>query len=112
MTANPETLEETASAYEEAAAKLREAATILRTGPVKLAERNGQATEKSPQPHSTVKLTRLEQLRQWLKIHGPATRSEAVEGSGLPENTVRVLLVRKNFDRDEEARWRPKSEGK
>src|SRR5690348_15634258 len=35
---------------------------------------------------------RKQQMHEWLKAHGPATRSEIIKGSGLPEGTISGYL--------------------
>ncbi len=97
MAINPGDLEATAAAYEQAAKKLREAAEILRNGPV--------AT--SPSSNG---MTRLDQLKQWLREHGPAPRSMILERIDMPHGTVASLLTKKNFNQDNEGRWKMKEE--
>jgi hypothetical protein len=103
---NPLDLESTATAYEQAAEKLREAASILRNGPVQPIAANTDRVVANGTPTGT----RLDQLTEWLRARGPSTRKEIKAGCGLPDCTISALLTRNHFDKDDEGRWKVREE--
>jgi hypothetical protein len=86
----PNLLREQAKRYRECADRLDEAADILDGRP---SRRWGN---------------RMVELRAWLSAHGPSTRKEIIEGTGMPTATIGYLLKRENgftSDADFAGRW-------
>ena len=49
---------------------------------------------------------RKQQIHEWLKANGPASRSEIIEGSGLPEGTVGgYLSAAKDLFENRDGKW-------
>jgi hypothetical protein len=60
----------------------------------------GQPRRTNPSPN------RMQQIGRFLARHGPATRSEVIAGAGVPAGSVRAVLNRNFFERDDETgRW-------
>ncbi len=49
--------------------------------------------------------TRKEELAEFLKAHGPKTRMEIVNQTGIPAGTVSFCLKDKQFAKNEEGKW-------
>lgn len=96
-------LEKAGKALLDAGQQMRAAANVL-SG---LSQTNGKPTTSTfvPTVNPTLGAPRLEQLRTWLKEHGPMRRKEVLASCGLPPGTVSVLLKEKNFSKDQEGRW-------
>ena len=85
----------------EAAENLRAAAAILNLVRQHGDERPGMP----PVRRRDGSPTRFAQIETFLAEHGPSTRQEIVAKSGVPEGTVRALLIPRYFDEDAEGRW-------
>ena len=49
--------------------------------------------------------TRKEELTDFLKVHGPKTRAEIVNQTGIPPGTVSFCLKDKRFAKNREGKW-------
>ena len=49
--------------------------------------------------------TRKEQLTEFLKAHGPKTRMEIINQTGIPAGTVSFCLKDKQFAKNGEGKW-------
>ena len=49
--------------------------------------------------------TRKEELADFLKAHGPKTRTEIVNETGIPPGTVSFCLKDKQFSKNGEGKW-------
>lgn len=84
----------------ETAKKLRETASVLASLTPSVggeAAKNG-AGRKRPK-------TRLQELTDWLREHGPMSRGEIKKSSGIPAGTAGALLTRKNFIQTDGDLW-------
>lgn len=64
---------------------------------------NGATQHKKAAPSNGT--TRLDQLRAYLKKHGPQTRGEILKGCGMPSGTANVLLKPDNFIKTDDGKW-------
>ena len=89
-----------ADEYQQRADACRQAAKTLETGTL-------LADVEPPAPsEGTGASNRLLEIADFLRRNGPATRGEVMEHSGVPAGTVRALLNRTHFERDDETgRW-------
>jgi hypothetical protein len=92
-----------AARLEAAAGKLREAAVVLE-GP---ANKNGHTDRSTSADPSG---TRLDQIRAFLREHGPLQRRDVFAGLPIPRGTLSALLTAEHFDRDDEGRWSVKDD--
>ena len=89
-------LRDEAQHFEEAAKKLREVANIL----------DSPGNNGTPQTAVIIHGTRLEQISDFLRHHGPSSRQEVMQGlSDIPRGTIAALLNSKHFERTGEGLW-------
>lgn len=97
-------------------AEVLEAAFGIMGGPVAAADaEHPDGKEDHPAVNGTVQhkkaaasgggVTRLDQLRAYLKKHGPQTRGEILKGCGMPSGTANVLLKPDNFVKTDDGKW-------
>jgi hypothetical protein len=62
------------------------------TGDAPVRRRRARKRTAAPHPTATSGISRKAQIHNWLKAHGPAYRSEVIEGTGFPQGTVGSYL--------------------
>lgn len=63
-------------------------------------------SKRASPPRAVNLISRKAQMHDWLKKNGPATRSEIIAGSGLPEGTISgYLSAEKNLFENRDGVW-------
>jgi hypothetical protein len=71
----------------------------------------GEMFTRAPRPTPPVApaprpMSRLEQLREWVRTNGPIARRHIIRDSGIPTGTIGMLLIAQNgFRQDSDGRW-------
>lgn len=69
---------------------------------------NGAHAHRLPVPKKTrppAGVNRKDELYAWLKEHGPATRGDIIQGTGIPKGTIGAYLSAEDRFVNREGKW-------
>ena len=70
-----------------------------------IAQKTHVSSSPNPLLDKAGEKTRKEELADFLKAHGPKTRMEIINQTGIPAGTVSFCLKDKQFEKNEEGKW-------
>jgi hypothetical protein len=69
-------------------------------------QRERRQAVRQPKTNSNGEPSRKQQIHNWLAAHGPASRSEVIAGTGLPDGTVGgYLSAEKGLFENRDGKW-------